>query len=141
MHDAELDNEEITDAQITDELFYDPDATDEDLGMFLGPSDKDLKQMYRGSTLNVPGRGKGRLSKALIHKKSVGGGGILGTIKENKLEKLSETTRKRSSDKDASSHVRRSSSMFRSQDSERDMTDSQGGSALNMRHSGDGEDR
>lgn len=47
--------EEITDAQIAEELFYDMDANDEDLIGFLGPSDSHLKSRLRAS-FNAKGK-------------------------------------------------------------------------------------
>ncbi|CAL8144171.1 unnamed protein product [Orchesella dallaii] len=85
MKDPAQDIEEITDAQVADELFYDPDVTDDDLGMFLGASDADLKDMYGGSADNML-KQKQRASKPEVSQR-------YSTVATKDIEKSSEQVR------------------------------------------------
>lgn len=100
--------EEVSDAQIAEELFYDPDATDDDLGMFLGISDKELKRMYPGSDEQMS-KQKGPVKKSFP---GVTPGG-LGAIKSVFTEKIvSEPAARKSSGAGEAETKRKSSSQL-----------------------------
>lgn len=86
------ETEEISDAQIAEELFYDPDANDDDLGMFLGPSDKDLKELYRGGSSGPIFKGKGAQGFGGLQRKSGGPAieaiGLRDTATERSMDKI-----------------------------------------------------
>lgn len=92
----ETQTEEVSDAQIAEELFYDPDANDDDLGMFLSPtSDKDLKELYPGGSSGQIFKGKG--AGGGLQRRS--GGPAMGAIglKEAPTEKPTDKIRRKSS--------------------------------------------